>query len=100
MARLNKSARGKHRWVGIESSLPCSIKKVKEELNNISGKIQWKLLDFHIWADSATMIVKVPLERHHFALDRINEIDGKSTITSSGKLRLVRHRISEKHKLE
>lgn len=100
MARLNKAARGKHRWVCIESSLPCSIKDVQEELANLFSDIEWKILDFHIGPDSATMIVKVPLEKYHIALKKINDIDGKSTVTSSGKLRLVRHRISEKQKLE
>tara|TARA_B100000959_G_scaffold172926_1_gene181056 strand:+ start:18534 stop:18833 length:300 start_codon:yes stop_codon:yes gene_type:complete len=94
VAVQNKAARGKHRWVGLIVDLPGSENELKKLLAGVIGENNWQVLDAKTINAKLTAIVKIPLEEYSQGLNSINEADGFSTITSSGKLRLVRLRIS------
>ncbi len=94
MARLNKAARGKHRWIGIRIEQPTSREGVKSAMRNALGDMSWRLFDVKQSADSSLAILKVRLEDHSSAVSNLNATASISTITSSGKIRLVRSRLS------
>jgi hypothetical protein len=97
MVRLSKAARGKHRWVGVE--VRPSIKN-RKELEVILSKIleaeEWRLYDFHSSNDSNYFIIKISLEHYKSSLISLNSYDYFETLTSSGKIKLVRARSPSK----
>jgi len=58
------------------------------------GEIEWQLFDVLDGDGSTFAILKVPLAEYQEVLSRINDTDSMSTITSSGKIRLVRQRLN------
>ncbi len=96
MVRLTKAKRGKHRWVGI---LVNSKIKNRQELSSILSNLledsTWKLYDFvHMKKeDDILSIIKVELKSHKKYIKIINSHDLLETITSSGKIILVRQRL-------
>ncbi len=95
MARLNKSARGKHRWVGFVVNHAISREGLDELLSTNLNLPSWQLFDI-LQSDSKTIaILKVSLGNYQDAVTRLNGLDGISTLTSSGKIRLVRERIGQ-----
>ena len=95
MARLNKTARGKHRWVGIRSLRNLSRDEVRNLVKGAIEGVEWRLFDV-IESDVSTLaIVKVRLEDYPSVVPKLNVIGDIETITSSGKIRLVRSRIFE-----
>ncbi len=97
MARLNKVARGKHRWIGLSlsdrklSRLDCQ-KKLESELKYFN----FKLFDFIIVENELLAIIKVPLKIYRESLVILNHHGTFKTITSSGKIILVRERLGIK----
>lgn len=87
MARLSKALRGKRRWIGLE---------VDESINNRSEleaelEEDFRLYDFI----EGKAIIRVPLQKYADARERFN--NGKLlSITSSGKIKLVRERLGIK----
>jgi hypothetical protein len=94
VAVQNKAARGKHRWVGIIVDLPGSDTELMKLLTGVIGENNWQVLDARTTNEKFTAIVKIPLAEYSEGLNSFNVVDGFSTITSSGKIRLVRLRIS------
>ena len=95
MARLNKAARGKHRWVGICILRSLSRDEVRDLVKGVIEGVEWRLFDV-IESDVSTLaIVKVRLEDYPSVVPKLNAMGDIETITSSGKIRLVRSRISE-----
>jgi hypothetical protein len=94
MARLNKTARGKHRWVGIRIGQPTSREGVKSVVRDALGDMSWRLFDVNKHADSSLAIIKVKLVDYPSAVSNLNANTSISTVTSSGKIRLVRSRLS------
>ena len=94
MARPNKAARGKHRWIGVHIGQSTSRGDVKSAMRNALGDMSWRLFDVKQSADSSLAILKVGLEDHPSAVSNLNATASISTITSSGKIRLVRSRLS------
>ena len=67
-----------------------SLNKLLEE--SLEG-LEWKLFDIHKQPNRTFVIVKTILSDYREVLTILNEISGFETITSSGKIRLVRERI-------
>lgn len=97
MAKVNKAARGKHRWVGFHL-LKDDFSRVKfeEKLSTILSGISWRLFDFKTSDGFFKCIIKVPLENYKSSLLLINADESLETLTSSGKIRLVRDRLGIK----
>ena len=97
MPKVNKSARGKHRWIGFQLDVEdYSRHKCETFLSGIFTNIPWRLFDFKNIDGVYNGILKVPLRSYIDAKDIINQQDDTSTITSSGKIRLVRERMNLK----
>jgi hypothetical protein len=97
MAKVNKAARGKHRWVGFHLlNDDFSRVKFEEKLSTILSGVSWRLFDFKISDGFYKCIIKVPLENYESSLSLINADESLETLTSSGKIRLVRERLGIK----
>ncbi len=94
MGRVSKAARGKHRWIGVRGDM---IYRSREELKQIVFKIlencEWKLYDVKFTDRKCFFIIKVQLENYEKILNLINSDDSFETLTSSGKINLIRERI-------
>ena len=94
MARVSKANRGKIRWIGLHiSQMPISRAILEDNLGKIMGNINWKLFDFIDHKKHTLAILRTPLEDSLEAKEKINSTDGISTLTTSGKIRLVRQRL-------
>ena len=94
MPKPKKSARGKHRWIGftIENSYSrTEIERLLEIRLNGSG---WRLFDVAGAKGNTHAILKTPLEEYPKTLSQINNFKDMETLTSSGKIRLVRERLN------
>ena len=94
MPRPKKSARGKHRWIGftIEKSYSrTEMERLLEIRLNCSG---WRLFDVLGSKGNTHAILKTPLEEYPKTLSQINNFKDMETLTSSGKIRLVRERLN------
>ena len=90
MPRLNKAARGKRRWVGVvfDDMVMSSrqlIQSLSENLETV--KIAWASDDEKI------MILRVKLREYPMLIKKIRETVGVRSLTSSGKIRLVKSRL-------
>ena len=90
MARKSKAARGKRRWVGISldgeySSIDGLIKRTTD--NSILVKIAW------ISSDKKDIILEVRLEHYRDVVRLLDDQQGVTPVTSSGKIRLVKERL-------
>ena len=94
MPRQKKSARGKHRWIGFESSELISREGINDIFKEKSSLSEVKIVDLYSAKNKTIAIAKTPLSTYKEALDAINKCESLSTITSSGKIRLVRQRLS------
>lgn len=95
MPRLNKAARGKRRWVGISLvSGTASRSDCETILGELLGSLDWKLYD-HVpgTADPTRAIVRIGLADCEEAISRLNSQEFCETVTTSGKIRLVRERL-------
>jgi len=95
MARLGKAARGKRRWIGVRISSGTADRGAGEEiLGQLLEGLQWKMYDHYIGPEgSALAIVRVRLTDCEEVTSRINSDNNCSTITRSGKIKLVRERL-------
>jgi|TARA_B100000287_G_scaffold259688_1_gene244265 RNase P/RNase MRP subunit POP5 len=106
--RLSKALRGKRRWIGVQISANVhSRSETKSLIERISNDLQLsanpKLMDFEqnvLSNGCGTGIIQVNLTdymkfRTHISTVESLNIVGMSSITSSGKIRLVRERLSE-----
>ena len=94
MPKQKKAARGKHRWIGFHVHGAASRNAISELLNKSIGDYEWRLFDVMEKNESSFAIIKTPLHNYSDVLEGINNNPGMSTITSSGKIRLVRHRLN------
>ena len=93
MPKPKKAARGKHRWIAIivnKSIQRDSFNKLLEQ--SLEG-IEWQLFDMEKQSKRTFAILKTTLSDYQEALATLNEISGFETLTSSGKIRLVRERL-------
>ena len=93
MPRPKKAARGKHRWVAIQVNKSIQRDSLKKLLGVSLKGLEWKLFDSEKQSKRTFAINKITLSDYQQALSTLNEISGFETITSSGKIRLVRERV-------
>ena len=93
MPRPKKAARGKHRWVAIQVNKSIQRDSLKKLLGESLKGLEWKLFDSEKQSKRTYAIIKITLSDYQQALSTLNEISGFETITSSGKIRLVRERV-------
>ncbi len=93
MPRPKKAARGKHRWVAIEVNKSLQRDSLKRLLGESLEGLEWQLFDSEKQSERTLAIIKITLSDYQQALETLNEISGFETITSSGKIRLVRERV-------
>ena len=105
--RLSKALRGKRRWIGVQISADVSSRsETKKILETISTDLQLsatpKLIDFnqHALADGCgTAVIQIPLTDYQEFRESISNVEsldkiGIMSLTTSGKIRLVRQRLS------
>ena len=93
MPRPKKTARGKHRWVAIQVNKSIQRDSLQKLLGESLKGLEWKLFDSEKQSKRTFAIIKITLSDYQQALATLNEISGFETITSSGKIRLVRERV-------
>lgn len=94
MAKVSKANRGKNRWIGLHiDQIPISRPILEDNIGKIMGNINWKLFDVINNEMHTLAILRTPLEDSLEAKEKINSADGISTLTTSGKIRLVRQRL-------
>ena len=93
MPRPNKAARGKHRWIAIQVNKSIQRDSLKKLLGESLDGLEWKLFDSERQSERTYAIIKIKLSDYQQAIARLNKISGFETITSSGKIRLVRERV-------
>ena len=93
MPKPKKAARGKHGWVAVRVNMSIPRDSLKKLLEESLVGLEWKLFDIHKHPKRTFAIVKTILSDYKEVLIIMNEISGFETITSSGKIRLVRERI-------
>ena len=93
MTRPNKAARGKHRWIAIQANKSIQRDSLKKLLGESLDGLEWKLFDSEKQSKRTYAIIKITLSDYQQAIARLNKISGFETITSSGKIRLVRERV-------
>ena len=93
MPRPKKAARGKHRWVAIQVNKSIQRDSLKKLLGESLKGLEWKLFDSEKQSKRTFAIIKITLSDYQQALSTLNQISGFETITSSGKIRLVRERV-------
>ena len=92
MPNLRKAARGKRRWVGVEiDKKNIDVDTLLEQLTPETGKprLAWTS------DDGRFLILEVRLENHRKLIDSIGCLNYAESITSSGKIRLVKARLSQ-----
>jgi hypothetical protein len=92
MPSLSKAARGKRRWVGIEfDKMKVDVDDLLEQLALVSlrPRIAWTS------DDGRFTILESKLEGYKPLINAIGNIRHVKSVTSSGKIRLVKSRISQ-----
>ena len=96
MPKIGKAARGKHRWIGLEFSSKFSNYEVlRDELKNKLSYSKLKIYDFVVDGDRRTCIIKVDLEDYIVVRSKLGTPGDILSVTSSGKIKLVRNRLDE-----
>ena len=93
MPKGKKAARGKHRWIAIQVNKSIQRDSMKKLLGEKLEGLEWKLFDSEKKANRTFSVIKITLSDYRQALTKLNETSGVGTITSSGKIRLVRERL-------
>lgn len=93
MPKGKKAARGKHRWIAIQVNKSIQRDSMKKLLGEKLEGLEWKLFDSEKKANRTFSVIKITLSDYRQALTKLNETSGFETITSSGKIRLVRERV-------
>ncbi|MEK9651324.1 MAG: hypothetical protein VW102_03915 [Poseidonia sp.] len=114
--RLSKALRGKRRWVGVEVDASILTREdLEARLTHLKQTHQWqalRLMDFQnaerrrtgeseqnrvkVSENAGVAILQVSLQDYpdlRQALQAANEAHGLRSLTSSGKIRLVRQRL-------
>ena len=95
MPNLRKAARGKRRWVGVKidtKSIDEGYLLEQIALDAIMPRMAWTS------EDGQYIILEVRLENHRKLIDCIGSLDYAESVTSSGKIRLVKARICQSYK--
>tara|TARA_B100000287_G_scaffold118604_1_gene110526 strand:+ start:2061 stop:2378 length:318 start_codon:yes stop_codon:yes gene_type:complete len=97
MPKIGKAARGKHRWIGVVfDENYTEIKSVKESLKKLLNFSEIKLYDYINEKSRKSCIIKVKLSEYAVTKKLLNDLEQNIfSITSSGKIRLVRSRLDD-----
>tara|TARA_B100001996_G_C18623017_1_gene578541 strand:- start:13 stop:330 length:318 start_codon:yes stop_codon:yes gene_type:complete len=97
MPKIGKAARGKHRWIGLVFDKNyLEFKSVKDSLLKILNCADVKMYDYINEGSRRSCIIKVKLSEYEGTKKLLNDKDCRIfSITSSGKVRLVRLRLEE-----
>ena len=68
---------------------------LKHFLNEHIDGVDWRLFDLKNLDEKSFFIIKVPLSDHAKSIERLNSTEAISTLSSSGKIRLLRERLSK-----
>ena len=93
MPKPKKAARGKHRWIAIQANKSFQRDSLNKLLEESLEGLEWQLFDSEKQSKRTFAIIKITLSDYQQALSILNDISGFETITSSGKIRLVRERV-------
>ena len=93
MPKPKKAARGKHRWIAILVNKSIQRDSFNKLLGQSLKGLEWQLFDMEKQSKRTFAILKTTLSDYQEALATLNEISGFETLTSSGKIRLVRERV-------
>jgi len=93
MATPKKAKRGKHRWVAISTTIDTSREDLDIFFSQCFDGVEIRVFDIIKSINSTNIIVKVPLPHYRSFLKEINDHSDYYSITSSGKIRLVRSRM-------
>ena len=93
MSKPKKAARGKHRWIAILVNKSIQRDSFNKLLGQSLEGLEWQLFDMEKQSKRTFAILKTTLSDYQEALATLNEISGFETLTSSGKIRLVRERV-------
>ena len=93
MPKPKKAARGKHRWIAILVNKSIQRDSFNKLLGQSMEGLEWQLFDMEKQSKRTFAILKTTLSDYQEALATLNEISGFETLTSSGKIRLVRERV-------
>ncbi len=93
MPKPKKAARGKHRWIGFQIENTHSRDELKRSLKDELDGFEWRLFDILEAREKTLAIVKTPLGNFKQVISQINNSGSMQTLTSSGKIRLVRKRL-------
>ena len=94
MPKQKKAARGKHRWIGFRVTNNSKRAELNDKLIGCLGSVEWKLFDVIEGEDGTFAIIKIPLVHYKKTIAQINNLNEMETLTSSGKIRLVRERLN------
>ena len=93
MARLSKAKRVKRRWVGLRINGELDRESFESQIQNLIPDADLRLYDLRQEGDSSIAIMRVYLPD----LPRFRAVVGEcgwiETLTTSGKIRLVRERL-------
>jgi len=94
MVRPSKALRGKHRWVGLKiNQNHLNRDACRKLLENILDGIKFRIYDCNVEKNTALIIIKVALNDQKKTRDSIEKFSTTETLTTSGKIRLVRERL-------
>ncbi|DAC27653.1 MAG TPA: hypothetical protein HA330_00820 [Candidatus Thalassarchaeaceae archaeon] len=94
MARLSKAKRVKRRWVGLRIKRELDRESLESQIQNLIPGADLRLYDLRPEGDSSIAIMRVYLpDLPHFRAV-LAECEWIETLTTSGKIRLVRERLS------
>lgn len=95
MPKIKKAARGKHRWIGLSfSSKITNFEQFRYYLDTILSDFKLKYLDFKSEKTRKSCIIKVNLKDYAQVREKLDvNSENVFSITSSGKIRLVRQRL-------
>ena len=97
--RKGKAARGKHRWIGLSTGFEIqSREELKLQLEQLLELVDYRLFDFvKREGESGIAIIKVSLKQYEktrkILSEELKEYNILNSITSSGKINLVRLRM-------
>jgi hypothetical protein len=94
MPKPKKAARGKHRWIGFRIDQTSNREELTNSLKANLKDYEWRLFDILEARESTLAILKTPLDNFQQITLQINNSEGMETLTSSGKIRLVRKRLT------
>jgi len=94
MARQSKASRGKHRWMGLrintgELSRDSASKIIEQNLPDIN----FRLFDCLSFQSDTLVIIRLNLQNKEIARRKLHSNPEIETVTTSGKIRLVRERM-------